>query len=535
MSEASGHTLADATTVPDAHARHTGAVWPALRSLRLKLILAAAVWVAIVIGVLTVAALGIAERRLEQDLRDTARLTALGVADDIELRPEALGDPAVGVMLHQFLATAPQVRDIALYAVTGDGLRYAQGTSSAPSTADPLVEEAVRTARPVSTDRSAQLTAVASPVLREGRTVGAVRVTASLGPVATLRREGRIFALVVALVAMLGITILIHLLTHRLVHAPLADVLQIVARARTGDLSVRAAVVRNDEIGEVAAGINNMLAEIESLQAHLRQRVDAATRELRDRNEQLVRSYESVLALRGELARARELATVGQTMADVAHQIGTPLNLVSAHVQLMRGELSDDPAATRRLAIVAEQVDKVTDIVRELLDRARPQSVSTVFALKPLLARLTQSVQLLAASTGSHVVLDAPEDTPAVVGDETQLELALMNLITNALDAMPGGGELRITAATHEGGVRIDVRDSGVGIPAALADRIFEPWVTSKPGRGTGLGLSIAREVVQRAGGTIELIPSPGPGTTFRVYLPARRSLSEGGPAATTS
>ena len=141
-------------------------------------------------------------------------------------------------------------------------------------------------------------------------------MTVSLGPVATLRNEGRIFALAIALVAVLGITILIHLLTQRLVHAPLADVLQSVARARTGDLSVRVPVVRNDEIGDVATGINSMLAEIESLQTHLRQRVDAATHELRDRNEQLVRSYESVLALRGELARARELATVGQTMAE---------------------------------------------------------------------------------------------------------------------------------------------------------------------------------------------------------------------------
>ena len=130
--------MADATTVPDVHARHTGAVWPALRSLRLKLILAAAVWVAIVIGVLTVAALGLAERRLEQDLRETARLTALGVADDIELRPEALGDPAMGVMLHEFLTAAPQVRDIALYAVTSDGLSYAQGTSSAAPVAAPI-------------------------------------------------------------------------------------------------------------------------------------------------------------------------------------------------------------------------------------------------------------------------------------------------------------------------------------------------------------------------------------------------------------
>jgi signal transduction histidine kinase len=218
-------------------------------------------------------------------------------------------------------------------------------------------------------------------------------------------------------------------------------------------------------------------------------------------------------------------------MANVAHQIGTPLNLVSAHVQLMNRELAEDPHATRRLAIVAEQVDKVTDIVRELLDRARPQSVSAVFALTPLLSRLTQSVQVFAASGAVRVSLHAPGELPAVFGDETHIELALMNLITNALDAMPQGGELTISAAAQDGMICVDVHDTGVGIPPAVAARMFEPWVTSKPGRGTGLGLSITRDVVQRAGGTIELIPSPGPGTTFRVSLPARGSFSEGGPA----
>ena len=520
MSGASGQTLADATAVPAVQARHTGAGWPALRSLRGKLIAAAAVWVAVVIGVLTVAALSIAERRLEQDLRETARLTALGVADDIELRLEPLGDPRLGIALHEFLIAAPQVRDIALYEVSGDGIHYAQGTSSAPSTTDALAEEAARSGRALAADRPSQLTIAATPILRDGRTVGAVRVTVSLGPVTSLRREGRIFALTIAVVAVLGITLLIHLLTLRLVHAPLADVLQVVARARTGDLSVRAPVVRNDEIGDVAAGINNLLTEIESLHTDLRHRVDAATHELRERNEQLVRSYESVLSLRGELARARELATVGQTMANVAHQIGTPLNLVSAHVQLLQKELSEDRVSTRRLAIVVEQVDKVTDIVRELLDRARPRSVSAAFALTPLLTRLTHSVQVFAPGS-VRVTLDATDGLPAVFGDETQLELALMNLITNALDAMPDGGELTIAAAPHDGGVRIEVRDTGVGIPPAVAERMFEPWVTSKPGRGTGLGLSITREVVQRAGGTIELLPRSGPGTTFRVYLPA--------------
>jgi signal transduction histidine kinase len=521
MSGASGQIVDAARPLTSEQARHTGAGWPALRSLRLKLVIATAVWVAVVVSVLTAAALGLAERRLEQDLRDTARLTALSVADDLELRPDPLSDSVMGATLHEFLAAAPQIRDITLFAVTAEGVRYTQGTSSAPSAADPLVTEAVASGRAVTSDRPAQLTAVATPLTRDGLTVGAVLVTVSLGPVARLRSEGRLFAGGAALVAILGITFLIHLLTQHLVYAPLTGVLRVVARAKTGDLSARVPVTRNDEIGDVAAAINSMLSEIGSLQTDLRQRIDTATHEVRERNEQLVRSYESVLALREELGRARELATVGQTMANVAHQIGTPLNLVSAHVQLMQKERHDDAAASRRLAIIAEQVEKVADTVRDLLDRARPQGVSATFRLKPMLTRLTQSVHVFAAGAGVQVSLEVADDLPPVFGDETQLELALMNLITNALDAMPNGGRLTLTASTHDGTVMVDVRDTGVGIPPRLAHRIFEPWVTSKRGRGTGLGLSITKDVVERAGGTIELIAAPLPGTVFRVSLPA--------------
>jgi two-component system NtrC family sensor kinase len=131
---------------------------------------------------------------------------------------------------------------------------------------------------------------------------------------------------------------------------------------------------------------------------------------------------------------------------------------------------------------------------------------------------------VLAASSSVRVSLNAPGELPNVFGDETQLELALMNLITNALDAMPDGGELTISATTHDGVISVDVRDTGVGISPAVVEHMFEPWVTSKPGRGTGLGLSITRDVVQRAGGTIELTPSTGPGATFRVSLPIAKT-----------
>jgi signal transduction histidine kinase len=444
----SGPARAEASRPYPPQERPTGAAWSGLRSLRVKLVIAGGVWVAIVIGVVTAIGLGIAERRLEEDLRETARLTAVAVADDLELRPEPVNAPAVTATLRDFLAAGPSVRDITLFTVEDGIPRVAIATSPATAMPDSLVQRAIDGMRTVSEDRGEQLTAVATPVLREGRLEGAVLVTVALTPVVRLRNEGRLLATVIAVIAILGITALIHLLL---------------------------------------AGL--------------------------ERQHTLMRE---------ELWRVRELATVGQTMANVAHQVGTPLNLVSAHVQLLQQELPTDLSAQRRLGIISEQVDRVTTSVKDLLDRLRPNAAARLIALKPLLERLVESGQVLAAAQHARVVLEAPDDLPFVLGDETQFELGLANLVTNGLDAMPGGGLVLVAAAPAPGGVVITVSDGGAGIPPHLIERIFEPWITTKPaGRGTGLGLSIARDVIQQMGGTITAQSRAGGGTIVRVTVPS--------------
>jgi signal transduction histidine kinase len=132
------------------------------------------------------------------------------------------------------------------------------------------------------------------------------------------------------------------------------------------------------------------------------------------------------------------------------------------------------------------------------------------------------------ATSGVTLDLDLQQPLGSVAADESQLELALLNLVTNALDAMPDGGTLTLAAATEDGRVRIAVRDTGGGIDSAVLPRIFEPWVTTKgPGRGTGLGLTITRDLVTSLGGTIAVSTSHGRGTTFTIELPAAASAVE--------
>jgi signal transduction histidine kinase len=235
-----------------------------------------------------------------------------------------------------------------------------------------------------------------------------------------------------------------------------------------------------------------------------------------------VRSYQSILQLRDAVGRAQQLAAVGQTVANVAHQVGTPLNLVSGHVQLLLQETAD-PALRRRLSIVQEQVERVASTVRTLLERAGHRVERQPVSLAKMLTRIGEVMRWRLDAAHVTLTLHVADRLPDVLADETQLELAVLNLVANALDAMPNGGTLTLTADTAaDGGATVSIEDSGTGIAPEVIQTLFDPWVTTKrPGQGTGLGLSIARDVVSSLGGTIAVASEPGRGATFTITLPA--------------
>ena len=469
----------------------------------------------------------IAGRQLDNDLRETAEVTAFAVADDIALRPEPVSAEALVPVLRSFINAAPDLRSITVFRAVAGRPETLVSTSVVTPAPPALVEDVIAHGETVVSQQTPDTLFVAVPIRPAGTVSGAVAVAVSLGPVRQFQRTAGLVALGGAAFAVATIAFLIHLLTRRLMLTPLKEVHRVMRRARGGDLGARAGVTQDNEMGDVAEGLNAMLMELDDLHRSLSQRVSAATGELRDRNDELVRSYESVSRLRETAARAQQLAAVGQTVANVAHQIGTPLNLVSGHVQLLQHEITD-PALRRRLRIVAEQIDRVVATVRGLLERARPQGERKPVRLDAVISRMGDAMRARLASGG--VDLDLKVDSPmaSVAADEAQLELALLNLVTNALDAMPDGGTLTVAARMTDGRVRIDVRDTGSGISPDVLPRMFEPWVTTKPaGRGTGLGLSITRDLVTALGGTIAVATSAGHGTTFTIELPAADNLVE--------
>jgi signal transduction histidine kinase len=156
-----------------------------------------------------------------------------------------------------------------------------------------------------------------------------------------------------------------------------------------------------------------------------------------------------------------------------------------------------------------------------MLDHARQPPAAQLVNVADIIARVREVAQPRLAHHNIRLQASVAEGLPPVKADATQLEMALFNLVTNALDAMPGGGTLSIVATAHADGIRIEVGDTGSGIPADVMNRLFNPWVTTKPlGRGSGLGLAIVRDVVRSHGGSISAF-NQSVGAQFVLDLPA--------------
>lgn len=504
------------------HRRPIGAKLRGL-PLRTRLAILVALSTAIVIGIEAYLEVRVFERAVERDLIETARLMALAVADDFELRPLPIDRVALSSDLHELALTAPTLRTLTIVQFSGAGPEVLASTSSGERPeALALASRAVTEGATVFDRSTPGTAAVAVPVGSPPAARVAALATVSLASLEQMRTKGRQVTLWFTPAAILILTLLMDWLGRHLIHRPIGKIRETMRRAGSGDFTARAELVRADEIGSVAVGLNDMLQRLQDLNEVLQDRVTEATSELRVRNEELVDSYQRLFALREALARAEQMAAVGQMAASVAHQVGTPLNLISGYVQMLQEQASEDPRTARRLETVQEQIAKVASVVRTLLDESRRPGERAPTDLGDVLSRIAEVARPKFDASGVSLTLSVAADLPHILADARELELAMLNLVTNSLDAMPDGGALTIQAVSCPEGVRIEIADTGTGISPDLMPRIFQPWVTTKPpGRGTGLGLSITHDLIARHGGTIAATSDPGRLTVFTIQLPS--------------
>jgi len=252
--------------------------------------------------------------------------------------------------------------------------------------------------------------------------------------------------------------------------------------------------------------------------------VENATAELTKRNRELRELNEKLLKMQLELVRLERLAVAGQLTATFAHEVGTPLNLISGHVQLLIESFSDNEFLLKKLILVQSQIRRLSEIVRRLLDATRrPKLELAAVNLNQLIQEVSALIRPTLQLRKVEFDHRLQEDLPVIQADRKQLEQVLLNLINNSLDAMPDGGHLLIETETRSDQfVAIKIADTGQGIERENIERLFQPMFTTKEiGQGTGLGLTICRAIIKEHGGAIEVKSTVGEGTTFSVFLPA--------------
>lgn len=309
---------------------------------------------------------------------------------------------------------------------------------------------------------------------------------------------------------------------------PLEGMTRTIDRVESGDLGARNAPVDMDgEIAQVARHFDSLLDRLEQRDRELRQwgetlehRVDERTRELREANQRLEQTTERLII-------SEKLAAVGEITASVAHEINNPVAVIQGNLDLARSNLGEDGRrAEEEFRLIDDQVYRIGVIVSKLLHFARPEEYSGADRLVDLsqVARdclvLTRH-QIQAAGITSIV---ETKSTSQVHMSRTELQQVVVNLILNAVHAMPGGGTLRVATTEASGEVILSVEDTGTGIDPSVLPRIFDPFFTTKQAQGTGLGLSISQQLVSRAGGRISASSTPGRGSRFEIVLPVART-----------
>jgi len=287
-------------------------------------------------------------------------------------------------------------------------------------------------------------------------------------------------------------------------------------RVGQGDLSPRLEVSQRDEIGELAIEMNTMCDRL----SETRERLAAETA--------------ARIAALGQLRHADRLTTVGKLAAGLAHEIGTPLNVITGHAQLILDEHPADASAHENALTVKQQAERVAAIIRQLLDFARQRSPQPTRHDLVALARQTISLLSALAHRKSVIIeLDSRAEKVWTRVDPPQMQQALTNLVVNGIHAMPDGGRLVVKVdrrrveppPDHDGAPGeyhcLEVADEGAGIEPDHLPRVFEPFFTTKDvGEGTGLGLSVSYGIVREHGGWIAVDSAPGRGSRFSIFLP---------------
>jgi len=500
-------------------------------SLRVQIILLFTAILVVSMGV--AASLGAqgASRAVEAVVRDSAVQTARSILADVELSrgldaPRAANRLAAALRQHRGIRSAelflrkPGKDDVIRmrYGPSGPEASFDQEDFSFPS----------QTTSVITGDGEDRVVRVEMPVKDAfNHTVAALRIDSSLGEAEALGRSQQLAFLGSTAFATVLLFAAFGFVLNRLLTGPLSQLARSVAAVESGPLEQVSIpeTRRRDEIGTLARGLESMLGRIRGFNRELQDRVEDATADLAAKNRELAELNDLLVEARRERNAQERLAALGQLTGTIAHELGNPLNAISGHVQLLARDRSCPGPVREQVQVIDREVKRMTAIIRRFLDSARALTPR----LEPVEVRdLVDEALSLNVSAEARRRLEVVRDVPAEIGvaavDPSLVRHVLGNFLSNAVDAMPGGGRLSVSARRSGDQIALAVSDTGPGIDVETRKRIFEPFFTTKPaGQGTGLGLAICREIAAALHGHVDVDSHLGRGSTFTLVVPGPR------------
>ncbi len=332
------------------------------------------------------------------------------------------------------------------------------------------------------------------------------------------RRQSEKAILFVSIFFIFFFSFVIILMIKKFITHPLRDFVNGTKRVADGDFNVQLPVQNRDEIGELARAFNTMVLKVDDLTRNLEKKVEIKTEKLRMAQKRIL--------------EAEKMSSLGRLAAVIAHEINNPISGLVIFINLIRKQLKkknftekDVEKIEEQLKLMENEAKRCGNMVKELLAFSRNESGAPMLTIHVgnVIEKAKRMMDLKIKDLNVVISLEIEENLPPIKGDPNKLQQVFMNLIQNSIDAMPMGGEIRITAKYNEIDrvIEIEVSDEGVGIPKEHLKHIFEPFYSSKDdGKSVGIGLFVVYGIIQQFGGTISAESTVNKGTTFTIKLP---------------
>jgi two-component system NtrC family sensor kinase len=352
--------------------------------------------------------------------------------------------------------------------------------------------------------------------------LGVLDITVSLENLWQRSQEYRMEFIVITCLLLLCIGMLITFMTQRLVDRPVQRLVQHTAQVSAGNMNARIPITSADELGDLSEAVNEMTENLSKAQEELKEWAGSLERKVEARSQEIVQ-------MQVQLHRSEKLASLGNLVAGIAHEINNPLSGILLYASIVDSDKRLDPTLKPDLERVIAECRRCAEIVKQLLEFSREALPhKEAVSLNNLLDKVIALLQHQPSFQNIRIKRCYDEDLSPVFVDANQMQQVFVNLFINASHAMPKSGEINVvTSRSDDGGSAcMEISDTGCGIPEEDLQRIFDPFFTTKA-EGTGLGLSISYGIVENNAGKIEVRSTVGVGTTFTILLPLQDNEGE--------